>query len=199
MEGGTPAGEGLARRETVFVLGRGYRTPLLRRGAVALVLAGIAALLASAGFVPPLTWAAAAAFGVGTLCQAVLYLWRGRFRTRLSAQGIEARGYFDHFVPWSDVTGIDVGAASVPDAEPAPIVGTPWDSPAEQPLSRVVFKSEGGYRARLATVRLSRRGRRSLLLRAPLVTSWQDDPQFEDKARLIEQWWRAYGQGSVAQ
>ncbi len=63
----------------------------------------------------------------------------------------------------------------------------------------VVHASEGGYRARLATVRVSRRRGRSLLLRAPLVTSWQDDPEFQDKVRLIGQWWRGYGQGSAAQ
>jgi hypothetical protein len=28
---------------------------------------------------------------------------------------------------------------------------------------------------------------------APLVTSWQDDPEFEDKARLIHRWWQDYG------
>ena len=53
--------------------------------------------------------------------------------------------------------------------------------------------SEGGYRARLATIRVSRRGGRTTLLRAPLVTSWQDDPEFEDKARLIRRWWHDYG------
>lgn len=199
MEGGTSAGDGLAGHDTVFVLGRGYRVPLLRRGAVALVFAGAAALLASSGFVPLLTWAAAAAFGAATLCQGLLYLWQGRFRTRLCAQGIQARGYFDHFIPWSDVISIDAGGVSAADSEAAPITGAPWDSAAKQPLSRVVYRSEGGYRARLAAVRVTQRSGRSLLLRAPLVTSWQDDPQFEDKARLIEQWWRRFSQGSAAQ
>ncbi len=199
MAGGTSAGDGLPGRDTVFVLGRGYRVPLLRRGAVALVFAGAAASLASSGFLPLLTWAAAAVFGAATLYQGILYLWQGRFRTRLSAQGIEARGYFDHFIPWSDVIRIDAGGVSAADSEAAPVTGAPWDSPAKQPLSRVVHRSEGGYRARLAAVRVTQRSGRSLLLRAPLVTSWQDDPQFEDKARLIEQWWRRYSQGSAAQ
>jgi hypothetical protein len=195
MATGTPAGDG---RDVVFVLGRGYRTPLLRRGAAALLLAGLAALAGGAGFAPLAAGAAAAAFGAAAAAQAALYLWQGRFRARLSARGIEARGYFDHFIPWSDVTGIEVGGAS-PDAGPAPITGTPWDSPAVQPLSRVVYASEGGYRARLAAVRVSRRRDRSLLLRAPLVTLWQGDPEFQDTVRLIGQWWRGYGQGPAAQ
>ena len=48
-----------------------------------------------------------------------------------------------------------------------------------------------------ATVRVARTSGRSLLLRAPLVTTWQSDPEFEDKVRLIHQWWQAYGKGTV--
>jgi hypothetical protein len=199
MAGGTSAYDGAVGRDTVFVLARGYRVPLLRRGAVALVFAGGAAALASSGFLPLLTWAAAAVFGAATVYQATLYVWQGRFRTRLSAQGIEARGYFDHFIPWSDVIRIDAGRVTAAGAQARPISGTPWDSPASQPLSRVAQRSEGGYRARLAAVRVTKRSGRSLLLRAPLVTSWQDDSQFQDKARLIEQWWQRYSQGSAAQ
>jgi len=199
MAGGTSADDGVAGPDTVFVLPRGYRFPLLRRGAVALVFTGAAAALASSGFLPLLTWAVAAVFGAGTLCQGILYVWQGRFRTRLSARGIEARGYFDHFIPWSDVIRIDAGQVSAADSAAAPITGAPWDSPAAQPLSRVVRRSEGGYRARLAAVRVTERGGRSLLLRVPVVTSWQDDPQFQDKTRLIEQWWQRYSQGSAAQ
>jgi hypothetical protein len=132
---------------------------------------------------------------VAAVWQAVLYLWQGRFRTRLSARGMEVRGYVDRFTPWSEVTGIEVGGSPMPDSGPAAIVGAPWDSPAVQPQSRVILNSEGGYRARLATMRVARRRGRSVLLRALLVTSWQDDPEFENKARLIRQWWRDYGRG----
>jgi hypothetical protein len=64
-----------------------------------------------------------------------------------------------------------------------------------QPMSRAVFNFEGGYRGKLATIRVARRNGRSVLLRAPLVTSWQDDSDFDDKARVIGQWWHDYGQG----
>lgn len=189
-----PLAERSPGQDIVFELDRGYRAPLVRRGAVSVAVAGLAALLASFGFVALVTWPVAAVFGAAALLQAVLYLWRGRFRTRLSAGGIEARGYVDHFVPWPEVTGIDVGGAAMPDSEPAAIAGTPWDSPVRSPLSRVTYGSEGGYQARLATVRVSRRHGHSLLLRAPLVTSWQDDPQFDDKVRLLRQQWRDSGQ-----
>jgi hypothetical protein len=36
------------------------------------------------------------------------------------------------------------------------------------------------------------------LLRAPLVTEWQDDPEFEDKVQTIRRWWQAYGKGTSA-
>jgi len=190
---------GSTGRDVVFALSRGYRAPLLRRGALALVVAVIAAVIAGAGIVPPVAVAVAAACAAFAASQAALYLWRGRFRTRLSPQGIEARGYFDHLIPWSEVTGIQVQEASAGPAQVQAITGQPWDSPAVQPLSRVLHDSQSGYRAKLATVRVTRRGRHPLTLRAPLVTAWQDDPEFGDKARLIRQWWQAYGPGSAVQ
>ncbi len=186
-----------AGRDVVFTPGRGYRAPLRRRAAILLVLTAILAFLAASGVVPPLAWAATALCGAATLVQGTLYIWQGRFRTRLSATGIEAQGYFGHFIPWSEVTGLDVGGFNVPNAEAAAITGTPWNSPVSQPMSRATFSSDGGYRGKLATIRVTRRNGRSVLLRAPLVTSWQDDSDFDDKTRVIRQWWHDYGQGSA--
>jgi len=185
--------------DVVFTPGRGYRAPLLRRAGIFLVLTVIAAFLAGSGVVPPLAWATAALLGAAALTQGTLYLWQGRFRTRLSATGIEAQGYFGHFIPWLEVTGLDIGGLTVPDAEAAAITVTPWNSPVTQPLSRATFNSEAGYRGKLATIRVARRNGRSVLLRAPLVTSWQDDPGFDDKARVIRQMWHDYGQGPPGQ
>jgi hypothetical protein len=161
------------------------------------VLAVITAFLAGSGVVPPLAWAATVLFGAVTVTQGTLYIWQGRFRTRLSATGIEAHGYVGHFIPWSEVTSLDIGGFTVPDAGAAAITGTPWNSPVVQPMSRATFNFEGGYRGKLATIRVGRRNGRSVLLRAPLVTSWEDDPGFDDKARVIGQWWHDYGQGSA--
>jgi len=188
-----------AGSDVVFTPGRGYRAPLLRRAGILLMLAAIAAFLAGSGVVPPLAWAATVLLGAAALTQGTLYLWQGRFRTRLSATGIDVHGYFGHFIPWSEVTGLDIGGFTVPDAEAAAITGTPWNSPVTQPLSRATFNSEAGYRGKLATIRVARRNGRSVLLRAPLVTSWQDDPGFDDKARVIRKWWHDYGQGPAGQ
>ena len=195
MIGGVPTDDLPPGRDVVFTPGRGYRAPLLRRAAIFLVLTAIAAFLAGSGVVPPLAWAVAALCGATTLAQGTLYIWQGRFRTRLSATGIEAQGYFGHFIPWSEVTRLDIGGFAVPDAETAAITGAPWDSPVRQPLSRATFNADAGYRGKLATIRVTRRNGRSVLLRAPLVTSWQDDSDFDDKTRVIRQWWHDYGQG----
>jgi hypothetical protein len=199
MIGGMSTDDRAAGRDVVFAPGRGYRAPLLRRAGIFLVLAVIAAVLAGVGFVPQLAWAATAVFGAAAAAQGTLYIWQGRFRTRLSARGIDARGYFGHFIPWSEVTGLDIGGFAAPDAGTPAITGTPWNSPVEQPLSRAMFTSEGGYRGKLATIRVARRNGRSVLLRAPVVTSWQDDPDFDDKTRVIRQWWHDYGQGAAGQ
>jgi hypothetical protein len=195
MIGGMSTDDLAAGHDVVFTPGRGYRTPLLRRAAVFLALTAIVAFLAGSGVVPPLAWAATVLLSAATLTQGTLYIWQGRFRTRLSATGIEAHGYFGHFIPWSEVTGLDVGGVTAPDTEAAAIAGTPWNSPVMQPMSRAAFNFEGGYRGKLATIRVARRNGRSVLLRAPLVASWQDDPGFDDKARVIRQWWHDYGQG----
>ena len=184
-----------AGHDVIFTPGRGYRAPLLRRAGFFLALTAIAAFLAGSGVVPPLAWAASAFLGAAAVTQGTLYIWQGRFRTRLSATGIEADGYFSHFIPWSEVTSLDIGGFTVPDAEAAAITGMPWNSPVTQPLSRATFNFEGGYRGKLATIRVVPRNGRSVLLRAPLVASWQDDPGFDDKARVIRQWWHDYGQG----
>jgi hypothetical protein len=75
------------------------------------------------------------------------------------------------------------------------VTGQPWNSPVRDP--GFWLAPEGGYGARLATIRVIRRRGRPVLLRAPVVTSGRDDPQFADKARLIGQYWQDYGQGGA--
>jgi hypothetical protein len=123
----------------------------------------------------------------------VVYIWRGRFRTRLTAEGIEIRGYFNHFVPWRQVDGFEESGygASQP-------LGTDYNVPVgtqARSFRRVGGGSGGtiGRRARLGTVRVVRSGGRRLLLRAPLVTSWAPDPYFEQKVRELRQLNGQYG------
>lgn len=152
------SGEGpLSGRDVVFTLDRHYRVPLARRGALSLVLAGIAAVLAGSGFPALVGWPIAAVFGTAGLAYAVRYIWAGRFSARLTAEGIEARGYFDHFVPWSEVTGLNVGGFPVPDGRQTPLAGKPWDSPVVRP-GGVGGQGDraGAYRTKLSTVRVLR-------------------------------------------
>jgi hypothetical protein len=200
---GTPDG-GLSGREVVFRLDRGFRRPLVTRGSTALAVAVVAAVIAVLGVIPAFTWGVAGALGAVALCYAARYVWVGRFRTRLSPQGIEIRGYFDHFVPWTDVTDVEVtgveatgvillgpggrGGLSISEDDPS--------GPPAQGLERQLADTndESGFRAKLATVRVARAHGHRLLLRAPLVTAWQSDPQFADKAQTVRRWWQAYGQ-----
>ena len=195
MASGMPAGHGLTGADVVFTPGRGYRAPAVRRGAVSLTVAGLLALLAGFGVLTVVTGPLAAAFALAALAQAVLYLGQGRFRTRLTATGIEARGYRTRTIPWSEVAGLDVAGHELTGPKQLGVTGQPWNSPVREP--GFWLAPEGGYGARLATIRVIRRHGRSVLLRAPLVTSAQDDPQFADKARLIGQYWQDYGQGGV--
>jgi hypothetical protein len=205
---------GLSGRDQVFRLDRGFRKPLVTRGSTALAVAVLAAVLAVLGIAADAAWGFASLFGALALGYAARYVWAGRFRTRLSPEGIQIRGYFDHFVPWQDVAGLTVNGSDVPEqarlpAEPyqtaSGAVSARYDSvrPGAGQLNWTwqlmnQADSTAGYRAKLATVRVTRTRGRPLLLRAPLVTAWQSDPDFEDKVRAIQRWWHAYGHGTVA-
>jgi hypothetical protein len=53
---------------------------------------------------------AAATFSALAVYCGVSYVWRRRFRTRVTSRGIEVRGYFNHFVTSDEVRGIEVSA-----------------------------------------------------------------------------------------
>jgi len=190
------AGEGgLSGQDVVFRLARGYRRPLVTRGSGLLVVAILAAVVAGLGVIPAVAWTVAGFFAVLALCYAARYAWIGRFRTRLSPRGIEIRGYFDHFVPWPDVTGVEVTSR-----EPTGLLltgstrgvhVTEFD-PSQQPRTSEKVAGQDASNG-LVTVRVARSSGHRLLLRAPIVTGWQSDPEFEDKVATIRWWWQAYG------
>ena len=121
------------------------------------------------------------------------YLWRRRFRTQLTAEGVQIHGYFNHFVPWRDVQGFEVGGYG----DSRPLDGG-YDV-------RVSVAGRGSYtraagrmasagrRSRLGTVHLVRTSGRRMLLRAPLVTSWAPDPHFDQKSRQLQELSGQYG------
>jgi len=203
MAAGSSGDGGLSGGEVVFRLDPGFRRPLLTRGSTVLAVAVVAAVVAGLGVIPAFAWGVAAAFAALALCYAARYVWVGRFRTRLSPQGIEIRGYFDHFVPWPDVTGVEV---TRPEATGLILSGSTRGmhvtevDPSTQPQlgEQLAGADESGLGVKLATVRVARSHGHRLLLRAPLVTAWQEDPEFENKVQTIRQWWQAYGQGTSA-
>jgi hypothetical protein len=141
----------------------------------------------------------AALCGLAAAGYAVAYAWQGRFRTVLTPEGVSVRGYFNHFVPWSAVAGFAVrhhGAASSPpdDGEdPAPPMA----------VYRSSMRALGGTRRTgpaplLITVQVVRANGHRLTLRAPAVTGWQGDAEFDDKVVLMEQWRRQYGPPPLA-
>jgi hypothetical protein len=199
-------------RGVVFTLPRRYRLPVIRGGVTALVLTAAAASVAAisgTGYIP-----LAIVCGFAAACCAVAYAWQGRFRTVLTPDGITIRGYFSHFVPWAEVTGFAVhdafaGLSLADDSRPAPPLyrdggpsGTMPDPGASLGAPGALWEFGGGGRGGgglrppanssrrrgRSTVRVVRRKGRRMLLRAPVVTSWQSDPEFGDKLRLLAQW-----------
>jgi hypothetical protein len=88
-----------------YRLGRQYRRPTLLRF-VAAAAATVVCIVTPLAFLDT----GAAIFGALAVYLGVSYVWRGRFRTRVTGRGIEARGYFNHFVPWDEVRDIEVTA-----------------------------------------------------------------------------------------
>ncbi len=163
---------------------------MLNRFAVLAVLSILFAISGVAGLevLAYVTGPVAAIFGV-------LYLWQGRFATKVTSRGIEMHGYLNHFVPWDDVRDIEVirfggGRLRV-----------------DQDLGRQVYGSRlPGGRARrvspngmahLASIKLVRANGRKLRLRAPVVTGWAFDPDFSDKARQLDQLCSLHGRGAI--
>jgi hypothetical protein len=129
----------------------------------------------------------------------VSYLWRGRFRTRVTSRGIEVHGYFNHFVPWEQVRDVEVTEFG-PDRVQ---LGEGADAPHYTRLrltgaSLSSIGSPGGGMSRLATISVVRADGSKLLLRAPLVSAWAADPEFDRKAWELDQVCMQYGRGAIA-
>jgi hypothetical protein len=130
--------------------------------------------------------------GLAAVYNGVIYVWRGRFRTRVTSDGIEIRGYLNHRVPWAEVRAIQVGGYG--DSVPLDYgVGfAASGQPGAYYRSRRITGLTSGRRARLGTVHLICASGRRLLLRAPLVTSWAPDPYFSAKAARLQQLFDQY-------
>jgi hypothetical protein len=170
-----------------FRLARGYRTRLLVQGGVALVLA--AALYAARlhRFVHPSPhggpseirsqWLAIVplVYAAGSFA---VYAWRGQLSARLTARGIEIRRYRRRLVPWQAIR--DIETISYDRVACVPVANN---------RTRTVSPRDRGPRT-VAAVQIVRTGGHRIKLPAPLVTRSQDDPDFNDKVRLIKARWQ---------
>lgn len=178
--------------EIVFRLDRGFRKRLAMRGVMLLVVSGLLASTQSFLGIPALVLAGV--FGAAAVGCAVGYVWRGRFRTVLTPQGIHIRGYFNRFVPWADVAGFQVRShgparSSLEDGA----TGSSWDSAAGRSLTgQRIIPDRRPPNVHVAVQVVRVKGHR-LTLRAPQVTGWSSDSEFDDKVRLMQHWQRQYG------
>jgi hypothetical protein len=165
-----------------FRLSRGYYARLLWRGCVALVLAVV--LFVAGLNTSALKWVALLplAYSAGSV---TLYLWRGRFCTRLTPRGIEVHRYFNKFVPWQSIRDIETDSYH-----------RVADVPVANVRSRTVSPRGRGPRL-VAAVRVVRTSGHRIRLPAPVVTADQGDPDFDDKVRLIKSRWREAVTGSA--
>lgn len=190
------AGEpGLPGSDLEFRLPRAYRQPALRRFAGLAVLTVLLALTPLPAAVHGAAWLT----GVLAAVYGIAYVWRGRFATRTTSRGIEARGYVNHFVPWEDVAGLDTGGSAPADARLSD--GYSGAQYVHATISGGVVLGAGdaaGRQGRLATVQVVRTSGRRLRLPAPLVTGWAADPDFDDKARQLQELCRRYGRPPAA-
>lgn len=183
--------------DIVYTLPAAFRRPILVRFVLLLT---VTALLFGSGRGAGLTSLLALAIAPLAACYGLTYLWRGRFRTRVTAEGIEIRGYFNHFVPWEEVRGIEVrgygSSMRLDDSFYSSYLRRAYGNRA--PSIAAGDGSPSGRMARLATVRVVRANGGRWLLRAPLVAEWASDPHFDDKARQLQRLCQHYGGGSAA-
>jgi hypothetical protein len=170
---------------------RRQRTRLLVQGGVALVLAAAlyAARLHMFALPSPASGSPATPSEISSQWLAVfplayaagsfaVYAWRGQLSTRLTARGIEIRRYRRRLVPWQAIRDVET-------------IG--YDRVAYVPVAnnraRTVSPRDRGPRT-VAAVQIVRTGGHRIQLPAPLVTRSQDDPDFNDKVRLIKARWQ---------
>lgn len=156
-----------------FTLDPAFRKPQGVRAVFFTVLSVLLAVPAAAGgplFAVLVTLSFIAALGYGIK-------WWGRlnFRTSVSQEGIEARGYFVRQIPWGEVEAIQIV-----DRERITSVRTRRRN------------SGSGAEKKVASIKVIRHSGRAVELRAPLVTRGVSDSRFDDKAHALRQALAAY-------
>jgi hypothetical protein len=128
-----------------------------------------------------------------------LYLWQGRFATKVTGRGIEAHGYFNHFVPWQEVRDIEVTGWTAGDLGVNEDYGAQvYASGGIRGSSLRVDRTSPNRMAHIASIKVVRANGRKLRLRAPMVSGWASDSDFDDKARQLHQLCARYARGAIS-
>lgn len=121
-------------------------------------------------FVVPLAYAA---------IRLTSYFWRGRFHTRLTAQGIDVQGFLHRFLPWETIREIE-----------AYNIQRVKDIPVANPSIQGRYSSRDRPRRKRAFVQVVRDNGRIVELPAPLLSDFEHDPQFDAKVKVIRERWQ---------
>jgi hypothetical protein len=169
-----------------------YLRPFLTRFIACGILAGAFALGLTHGG-NPISLFFLPVFGLVAVYNGSMSIWRSRFRTRVTTQGIEIRGYFNHFVPWADVKAIQDEGFGYSQPLDAGYGGQVTYSGRVYSGTSTLGMGTTGARAKLGVVRIFRWDGKSMMLRAPLVTAWAPDPEFSDKLSQMQALSAQYG------
>lgn len=137
-----------------------------------LVLSVVSAALGEAAY--GLAGVAAVFFFVAAVGSGVKWWGRLNFRTSVSHEEIEVRGYFTRRIPWAEVKGFQI-------VEYSRVASVP---------SRRNATFGGGKKE--ACVKIVRHKGRSMALPAPLVTRGTGDSEFDNKVRALRDAHAAY-------
>jgi hypothetical protein len=168
-----------ASPEVAYRPAPGYRRPFLARCIRYLVLT-VACL--AIGSIAPIGYYAGSITAVFTVGYGISFLWRGRFQTIVTANGIEVRRWGNRLVPWSAVRAIEIGGYGAGSLRAAQHYRRGRRAPGSP-----IWGSTSGAPAKYATVTVVRLDDKRILLPAPLVTAWASDSSFTAKARQLQQ------------
>ena len=163
--------------ELEFRPGPGMRTRQLWSGLIALLVAIALAVLG--WHADPLVrwlWVLPLAYSAIRLTS---YVWRGRFRTRLTDQGIDVHSFLHHFLPWDTISNIE-----------AYNIQRVKDIPVSPPNIQGRYSSRERPRRKRAFVQIVRANGRVVELPAPLLSDLEHDPEFDAKVRVIRERWQ---------
>jgi hypothetical protein len=154
-----------------FTLGPEYRRRYAVRAVYGLVLTLLFTYLVYSTGVA-IGDALAVFFLLVTIVSALQWHGRSKFATRVSADGLEIRGYTGRRVAWSEIKEIQV---------------VDFERVGQVRVRGRTRNPSGGGGKKVAFIRIVRHSGRSLDLKAPLVTRDISDSKFDDKARALRE------------